>query len=72
MIPELRDRSNESRLLKFGLTTLDNRRLGGDQIEVLKIVDGYEDIDRNVFFKHKEGSRTRRHKATVAKEQCTT
>ena len=36
MIPELRDLSYESRLLQCGLTTLDTRRLRGDQIEVFK------------------------------------
>ena len=41
----------------FCLTILETRRL-------LKIVNGYEDIDMNMFFKHKEGSRTRAHKAT--------
>ena len=46
------------------LTILETRSLRGDQVEVLKIVNGYEDIDRNMFFKHKEGSRTRAHKAT--------
>ena len=71
MIPELRDLSYESRLLQCGLTTLETRRLRGDQIEVFKIVNGYEDVDRNMFFKLKEGSRTRGHKATLVKEQCT-
>ena len=56
MIPELRDLSYESRLLQCGLTTLETRRLRGDQIEVFKIVNGYEDVDRNMFFKLKEGS----------------
>ena len=70
MIPELRDLSYESRLLQCGLTTLENRRLRGDQIEVFKIVNGYEDVDRNMFFKLKEGSRTRCHKAALVKEQC--
>ena len=46
-------------LLQCGLTTLETRRLRGDQIEVFKIVNGYEDVDRNMFFKLKEGSRTR-------------
>ena len=63
MIPELRDLSYESRLLECGLTTLEYKRLRGDQIELLKIVNGNEDIDRNMFFKLKEGSRTRGHKA---------
>ena len=40
MIPELRDLSYESRLLQCDLTTLETRRLRGDQIEVFKI--GYE------------------------------
>ena len=39
--------------------TAATRRLRGDQIEVFKIVNGYEDVDRNMFFKLKEGSRTR-------------
>ncbi|KAI0236630.1 hypothetical protein LSAT2_012828 [Lamellibrachia satsuma] len=60
MIPELRE---------CGLTTLETRRLRGDQIEVFKIVNGYEDVDRNMFFKLKEGSRTRGHKAALVKEQ---
>ena len=41
MIPEL---NCESRLLECGLTTLETMRLRGDQIEVFKIVNGYEDM----------------------------
>ena len=63
IIPELRDLSYESHLLQCGLTTPETRRLRGDQIEVFKIVNGYEDVDRNMFFKLKEGSGTRGHKA---------
>ena len=70
MIPELRDVSYESRLLQCGLTTLETRRLRGDQIEVFKIVNGYEDVDRNMFFKLKDGSKTRGHKVALVKEQC--
>ena len=69
MIPELRDLSYESCLLHCGLTT-ETRRLRGDQIEVFKIVNGYEDVDRNMFFKLKEGSRTRGHNTALVKEQC--
>ena len=65
MIPEFRDFSYESRLLQCGLTTLETRRLRGDQIEVFQIVNGYEDVDRNMFFILKEGSRTRGHKAAL-------
>ena len=70
MIPELRDLSYESRLLRCGLTTLETRRLRGGQIEVFKTVNGYEDVDRNMFFKLKERSRIRGHKAALVKEQC--
>ena len=70
MIPEFRDLSYESCLLQCGLTILETRRLRGDQIEVFKIVNCYEDVDRNMFFKLKEGSRTRGHKAALVKEQC--
>ena len=68
MIPELTDLSYESRLLECGLTTLETRRLRGDQLEMFKIVNGYENIDKNIFYKHKEGSRIRGHKAALVKE----
>ena len=34
---------------------------------MFKIVNGHEDVDRNIFFKFKEGSR---HKTALVKEQC--
>ena len=37
---------------------------------MFKLVDGHEDIDRNMFFKLKEGSRIRGRKAASVKEQC--
>ena len=37
---------------------------------MFKIVNGCEYIDRDMFFKLKEGSRTRGHKAALVKEQC--
>ena len=50
MIPELRDLCYEECLKECGLPTLETRRLRGDQIEVFKILNGYENIDRNMFF----------------------
>ena len=70
IIPELKDLSYESRLLQCGLTTQETRRPIRDQIEVFKIVNSYEDVDKNMFFKLKEGSRTRGHKAALVKEHC--
>ena len=46
MFPELRDLSYEERLKECGLTTLETRRLTGDQIEVFRTLNGYENIDR--------------------------
>ena len=70
MIPELRDLSYEERLKECGLTTLETRRLRGDQIEVFKILNGYENIDRNMFFSLKKDSRTRGHEVKLVKYQC--
>ena len=39
-------------------------------MEVLKILNGYENIDRNIFFSVKEERRTRGHGITLAKKQC--
>ena len=70
MIPELRDLSYEERLKECGLTTLETRRLRGDQIEVFKILNGYKNIDRNMFFSLKKDSRTRGHEVKLVKDQC--
>ena len=49
MIPKLRNISYEMRLKECGLTTLETRRLRGDQIEVFKILNGYN-ILIEIFF----------------------
>ena len=41
LITGLRDLSYEERLKACGLTTLETRRLRGDQIEVFKILNGH-------------------------------
>ena len=51
--------------LVYSLPTLETRRLRGDEIEVFIIVNGYEDVDRNVLFRLEEGSRTRGRKTTL-------
>ncbi len=50
LIPGLRDIRYEERLKECGLTTLETRRLWGDQIKVFKILNCYENIDCNIFF----------------------
>ena len=66
LIPELRDLTYEERLKECGLTT---RRLRGDQIEVFKILNGYENIDSNIFLEIKESKITRGHNYTLVKKQ---
>ena len=65
MIPELRYLSYEERLKECGLTALGTRGLRGDQIEVFEILNGYENIDRNIFFSLKKDSRTKGHEVTT-------
>ena len=62
--------SYEMRLKECGLTTLETKKLRGDQIEVFKILNGYENINRNIFFSVKEERMTRGHGITLAKKQC--
>ena len=49
LITGQRDLSYEERLKECGLTTLETRRLKGDQIEVINILNGYEHIDSNIL-----------------------
>ena len=49
IIQILRNISYEMRLKVCGLTTLETMRLRGDQIEVFKILNGYESMDRNIL-----------------------
>ena len=51
------------------LISSETRRVRGDQIEVFKILNGYENIDRNIF-SVKEERRTRGRGITLAKKLC--
>ena len=65
MIQKLKNISYEMRLRGCGLTTLETKRLRGDQVEmfnILNILNGYENIDRNVF------SRSRKREGREAME----
>ncbi len=50
MIVEVKDKSYEERLKLLHMTTLETRRIGDDLIETIKIIKGFNDIDRNSFF----------------------
>ena len=49
MIQTLRNISYGMHLKECGLTTLETRRLRGGQIEVFKILNGYENIEIYFF-----------------------
>ena len=46
----------------------EKRRIRGDQIEVFKIMHGYEGLDKNMFFRLKTGNKVRGHNWALAKE----
>ena len=69
IFPEPRDLSYEERLTECGLATLETRRLRRDQIEVFKILNGYENVDRNMSFSLKKDSRTRGYEVKLVKDQ---
>ena len=68
-ISGLRDLRYEERLNECGMTTLETRRLRGDQIEVFKLLNGYENIESNLFFENKESKITRGQNFTLVKKQ---
>ena len=39
-------------------------------MKFFKILNGYENIDRNMFFSLKKDSRTRGHEVKLVKDQC--
>ena len=49
LISEISQLSYEERLQQCRLTTLETRRIRGDQIEVFKIMHGYEGLNKDVF-----------------------
>ena len=54
----------------MGADNTRNAKIRGDQIEVFNILDGYENIDSNIFFfKIKESKITRGHNYTLVKKQ---
>ena len=50
LISGLSEMGYEERLKILGLITLETRRLGGDLMEVFKILKRYENIDQEMFF----------------------
>ena len=67
IISELRNLSYEECLKECDLATLETRRLRGDQIKGFKIMNGYGNIHRNMFFSLKKNRTTRGHEVKLVK-----
>ena len=59
LINDCKNLSYENRLKYTGLTTLSERRIRGDMIEVFKILKGFSKVNYNTWFKLSVNSRTR-------------
>ena len=67
--PELRNLPYEERCKRLGITTLEERRIRGDMIEVFKMMMGLEDINVDDLFQKNRRIR-RGHNYTLYKKQC--
>ena len=72
LISEIGQSSYEEQLQQCRLTNLETRRIRGDQIEVFKIMQGYERLNKDMFFKIKNDGRTRGHSLALVKCHYTT
>ena len=57
------------RLIECGSKTLATWRLRGDKIAVLKILNEYENIDKNIILSVKKDGRARGHAVTLVEGQ---
>ena len=46
----VKGKTYEEKLKELGLTTLEERRVRGDMIEVFKIMHGFNDVSRDTWF----------------------
>ena len=58
------------RVQQCKLTTLETRRVRGDQIEVFKMTHRIEGLDSGMFFKYRTDNGTQGHSWGLAKECC--
>ena len=69
LIKDCRNLGYEDRLKYTGLTTLSERRIRGDLIEVFKILKGLSKVDYSTWFKLSDNNRTRGHDYRLVKSR---
>jgi len=69
LITECKKLNYEKRLKYTGLTTLTDRRIRGDMIEVFKILKGFSKVKYSNWFKLAVNGRTRGHKYKLIKSR---
>ena len=72
ILPNFKNLPYHQRLAELGLTTLQERRVRGDLIEVYKIVEGIDDISENFLPKLIDDGRTRGHNRKLFKGRSNT
>jgi hypothetical protein len=70
MVPNLGNLSYEERLRELGLTTLEDRRIRGDLIEMFKIIKGLECVNTSIFFKLRSYPGLRGHQLSLDVNRC--
>ncbi|XP_077977558.1 uncharacterized protein LOC144433123 [Glandiceps talaboti] len=67
LIPELRHLTYVERPEALSITTLEQRRLRGDLIQVFRFLKGFDKIDQSVLFTYHPTNRTRGHSLKIFK-----
>ena len=67
IIAECKNQNYETRLKTLNLTSLEDRRIRGDLIQVFKLIKGIDNVDYRTLFKLADCSRTRGHKFKIVK-----
>ena len=70
LVPALKDKPYEERLVALNLTTLETRRIRGDLIEAFKILKGIDNIAVERFFTLSNVHNTRGHSLKLFKLTC--
>ena len=72
LIPDLRCRSYDRRLVELNMFTLEKRRLRGQLIETFKLLKGINKVDYRQYFQLSDNTSTRGHAYKVVLQRFTT